>query len=445
MKDKLVPLKTLAYVRRGVTTGINEFFYLTQIRSETLNFSNARNWQGYIEPEYLRKVIKSPKDSESIRIDSKKLKNYLFVCNKSKEELKNLEHFHALNYIEWGEKQRTSENILWTEVSSVKSRKYWYGLNMEKPGSILMQMVNNDRFLIFLNEDYVCVDHNLFEYLITDEEIKKFAIAFLNSSLFALIKEVNSRVNLGDGATKTEGIDWNNLMLIPKESLPIKFNETSFFERKIQNVYKEGKLKDRKKLDVEILKLLNLDDLHYLPLIKNGLEEMVTERLFLPKQRKKQNVRKVQISYEDVKRSVISECIGSQPKKFPESFYTPSEIGQFYENLKFETINTSGTPLQEEYFLGNYTLTDIDKQLIYETDSIDKVKFIKKLALPGMFQIKVPKDLAVFSSIIENYQNYISSLKEILLTNANQKLHSWNEAQKMASEILKEYNFEEIE
>jgi hypothetical protein len=29
-------------------------------------------------------------------------------------------------------------------------------------------------------------------------------------------------------------------------------------------------------------------------------------------------------------------------------------------------------------------------------------------------------------------------------SNANQKLHSWNEAEKMASEILKEYNFEEI-
>ena len=83
---------------------------------------------------------------------------------------------------------------------------------------------------------------------------------------------------------KTENTDWNNLMLIPKEPFTLKFKEESFFERKIQNVYEEGKLKDRKKLDVEILKLLQLDETFYLPLIKTGLEEMVTERLFLPKQ-----------------------------------------------------------------------------------------------------------------------------------------------------------------
>jgi len=82
--------------------------------------------------------------------------------------------------------------------------------------------------------------------------------------------------------------------------------------------------------------------------------------------------------------------------------------------------------------------------LVYETDSPDKARFIKKLAVPRVFQIRVAKDITVLTPIIEKYQNYVASLKEILLTNANQKLHSWNEAEKMVSEILKEYHFEKI-
>lgn len=102
-------------------------------------------------------------------------------------------------------------------------------------------MINNDRFLSFLNEDRVQVDHNLFEFLVEDLKYIDTAKKFLNSYLFALIKEVNSRVNLGDGATKTEGIDWNNLMLIPKEPLEIRIKSNKIFERKALSANKEIK------------------------------------------------------------------------------------------------------------------------------------------------------------------------------------------------------------
>jgi type I restriction enzyme M protein len=443
LKDKLVPLKTLGDVRVGIKTGINDFFYLNSVEKSPGEFRNARNWQGKIESEYLRKVIKSPKESDSIQIDPEKLKNLLFVCNKSKEELRMAGHFHALNYIEWGEKQRTTENVLWKEVQSVASRKHWYGLSMEAPGSLLMQMVNNDRFLIFQNNHGIYVDHNLFEYIISDKKVRSFASAYLNSSLFALIKEVNSRVNLGDGATKTEGVDWKNLMLIPKDTFKIKFNDKSFYSRRIQNIQNEVKQKDRQKLDKEIIKSLGLDDPAILKRIYDGLVEIVTERLLLPKLRKKQQSQKVRKSYSDVKRSVIEECIGSFPKKFPESFYAPEKIGHFYENLDFEVVNTSGKQLKDEYFLGFYSIYDADKQLIYETDSIQKVQFIKLLVRPNKFQLIIPQDQAIIYSILENYRNYISTLKEMLLTNANQKLHSWNDAEKMTDEILKDYYFNE--
>ncbi|MCP5061146.1 MAG: N-6 DNA methylase, partial [Ignavibacteriae bacterium] len=85
-KDKLVPLKNIADVRRGYTTGINEFFYLEELKDKKptkkglVYCKNARGWEGEIEKKYLKAVIKSPKESKSIIIDPTKLKFQILIC-----------------------------------------------------------------------------------------------------------------------------------------------------------------------------------------------------------------------------------------------------------------------------------------------------------------------------------------------------------------------------
>lgn len=68
-KDKLVPLREVAEIRRGFTTGINDFFYLEPTgekaeRNKSINVKNARGWEGDIEERFLKPVIKSPQRSE---------------------------------------------------------------------------------------------------------------------------------------------------------------------------------------------------------------------------------------------------------------------------------------------------------------------------------------------------------------------------------------------
>ena len=75
--DKFVPLEKVADIRRGFTTGINEFFYLTD--------GQVEHWG--IEKEFLKPAIKSPKESLSIKLEEKKLKNKVFLCNKKKTNL----------------------------------------------------------------------------------------------------------------------------------------------------------------------------------------------------------------------------------------------------------------------------------------------------------------------------------------------------------------------
>src|SRR5712692_3993440 len=91
-KGKMVRLGDIAEVRFGIKTGANEFFYLDS--------DKARQWK--IEEEFLRPVIKSPRECKSILIDPSVLKSRLFLCHKTKEELKGTS---ALEYIKWGESQ----------------------------------------------------------------------------------------------------------------------------------------------------------------------------------------------------------------------------------------------------------------------------------------------------------------------------------------------------
>lgn len=446
-KDKLVPLKTVADVRFGIKTGINEFFYLEKIREDksgNVIYRNDRGWEGIIEEKYLKKVIKSPKEAESIIIDPDKLKFHIFICNHDKKELKKQHDLHALKYIEWGESQKTKEGINWDKVPSVSGRGNWYTISENKPGFILLQMINNERFIAFLNIDSVQVDHNLFEFLIEDKKMLDTAEKYLNSYLFALIKEVNSRVNLGDGATKTEGIDWNNLMLIPNKPLKIKFSDKKFFSRKALSCFEEVKQKDRKVLDTAVLEALGLDPKKWLPRIYDGLCEMVKERLELPKMRKKQKKEKEQFSYDEVKRSVVKDLIPKKGIDFPGRFYTS---GKDFSKLEFETYDNLNRPLRLEHFMGNYNVINETGDIVLETNSESKAKYLLITASrKNTVTVKIPGDEKICNDIIKAYVLYIKELESGLTVNAKMKLHDVLLAEKMAKEILTEneliYNFE---
>ena len=119
-RDKLVRLGDVAEVRFGIKTGANEFFYLDDEKIE--------RWG--IEEEFLKPVIKSPRECKSILIDPSRLKFKLFMCGKDKEEL---EGTAALDYIEWGESEGFDRR------PSCRGRaRWWYGL-VESGNSIFVK------------------------------------------------------------------------------------------------------------------------------------------------------------------------------------------------------------------------------------------------------------------------------------------------------------------
>ena len=119
-KDKLVPLKQIAEVRRGFTTGANEFFYLTEAeikrRGIEKEFWMHQDDDGNWIPNY---VIKSPRECKSIVVKPEDLKYRVLMIHKDKKDLRGT---HVLRYIKEGEDKGYHLR------PTCASRSRWYGL-----------------------------------------------------------------------------------------------------------------------------------------------------------------------------------------------------------------------------------------------------------------------------------------------------------------------------
>ena len=261
-KDKLVKLKEVADVRFGIKTGCNEYFYLTD--------AQARNWN--IEDEYLIPVIKSPRECLSIIISPDKLQYKIFICNKSKQELKGT---NAIKYIEWGEKLKIQikqgkdkgKTIIGVNnLSFVKKRKRWWSVD-EIIGNSFWGKELRERLAVFVSLNNMACDCRLYT-----TKLSKELRLFCNSTIYHFFGEVLKRDLGGGGGPRSVMVleVKNSFVLKPelincsvnlpaREILPI-FEEIGLNpESEVPLSVQEPKPRpDRKELDDIVFDALNL-------------------------------------------------------------------------------------------------------------------------------------------------------------------------------------------
>ncbi len=141
-KNKLVLLKEVADVRRGFTTGVNEFFYLTEeeIKQKGIEeeFWMHKNEEDELVPNY---VIKSPKECESVSVRQENLKFRVLMIHKSKKAL------DKTNVLKWIRKGEQKGFHLRPTCASRGER--WYDLgHWEKPDFVWSDAYNV-RFAVY--------------------------------------------------------------------------------------------------------------------------------------------------------------------------------------------------------------------------------------------------------------------------------------------------------
>jgi len=226
--DKLVRLGDIAEVRFGIKTGANDFFFVEDV-TETVDFrtemKRIRNHGDYtdierviksdlriiqsklgdlwlIEKEFLKPVIKSPREVKSIIIDPSVLKYCLFMCDKEKRELKGRK---SLDFIRWGEKNDEWYNRNQKRYDppnnrpSCKGRPRWWDLGSYNKAHFIWFKAFNDRVFVPSNVDKLPNSDRFFSIMLHDDINTNEVAITLNNTICSLTTELYGRANLGEG------------------------------------------------------------------------------------------------------------------------------------------------------------------------------------------------------------------------------------------------------
>jgi len=213
-EDKLVRLGDIADVKFGIKTGANYFFYLTE--------EDIEKWN--IEDEFLKPIIKSPRECKTIKIDPSQLKYNIFMCHKSKKELKGT---NALKYIEWGEKEGFNQR------ATCSSRNRWYDINNNDISDFLWTMTYRNRFFVLFNDEALA-DARFYDiYCDVNDKLNMGYI--LNSTLTLFYIELMSRTYGGGGGPVDVKVYEVEDMLIVNPN-KVSFDKEDILSGKIVNI-----------------------------------------------------------------------------------------------------------------------------------------------------------------------------------------------------------------
>ena len=233
-KDKLIRLGDVADVRRGFTTGANEFFYLDAER--------IQEWG--IASEYLKPVIKSPRECKSIRVDPSQLQFKLFMCHADRAALAGTA---ALDYIKWGESQGFHQR------PSCKGRARWWDLGQrEMPLLAFNYLISSTARTLYARKG--CYISDNFQEIHIDSGLTLSLCASLNSSLFQLMVNMAGRSNFGGGLLKIQTYEVSELLCLNPKIFA--FEDETIFASTAWEMLDPSK--DRRALDAIIFDALEL-------------------------------------------------------------------------------------------------------------------------------------------------------------------------------------------
>jgi hypothetical protein len=227
-KGKLKKLGDCVNVRAGFRTGANDFFYVD---------TDDNKWN--IESEFLRPIIKSPKEIESITIKTSELKQNVFICNKTKDELKGT---NALKYIEWGENEKIEikqgtkkgeKKIGYHNTTTNNSKDRWYSLTENSGANVFIQMTFDRSFPCFYSPIKLMSDSRLFQiepYKLSDIDL----CLSLNCTMTVLFIELFGNSNLGGG-----GLDFSSNGIKEIMFLPIKSENKALLDTTPKPIFEE--------------------------------------------------------------------------------------------------------------------------------------------------------------------------------------------------------------
>jgi methylase of polypeptide subunit release factors len=202
----LVPLSHWATVRRGFTTGANDFFYL--------DAGAIATWG--IEPAFRRPLLKSLRRVDGLRVPLEACEHEVLLIPPTAT----IAGTAASRYLAWGEQTGVARR------STCARRHPWYILPLQESAPLVLPKGIWDRHFAPLLDDDILVDQQLYQIQLQPGVMRLAAAALLNSSWTALQLELVGRINFGEGVLWLAAYEVEKLLLPDPRYLGAAENET---------------------------------------------------------------------------------------------------------------------------------------------------------------------------------------------------------------------------
>jgi type II restriction/modification system DNA methylase subunit YeeA len=287
--EKIYPKLThklgdFAEIKRGFTTGANDFFYMKDVSHlyEADYLSNPKKFeewglsaknekelkeQGliYIENEGGERFVINHGDVKPLLRSPKQISGFLIDTELSTLCLNTEKPGQFTNrYILWGEqrevevkgKNKTVKG--YNNLETTRNRKPWFKLPDLKPSRIVVPMSLMDTIYIPLSREPIIVDARLYTLYSKNEDSLWL---YLNSTFFLLIIELFARRLGGGGGALDIKVDDYEKMPVPElNNFNLNFNANLLLSRSPKIYFDEIREKSRTDLDYEVAKALGFAD-----------------------------------------------------------------------------------------------------------------------------------------------------------------------------------------
>ena len=243
---RLVPLESVARIRRGITTGLNKFFFVEKSRAAELG----------LEPEFLVPVITSLKNVKSLVLAPEHATHFLLAADRPGARLAGTNAMAYILQFEHSGKFRADSPTL-------RSRVEWFRLKPPRPADLLLLRFRRERHFSPANPTGIIAGDTVFTASALHRADAPLIWAAANCTLFHFFAEVGGRDNMGGGFLTTYGPELKALRVpAPKclralePQLSYAFNRLA--GRNVMTMERELDCPDRRTLDEIIWQALGL-------------------------------------------------------------------------------------------------------------------------------------------------------------------------------------------
>jgi len=261
--DKLVSLGEIAEVRRGYTSGANDFFYVTisHVADGVATICCDDGTQHTIEEHYVKEPV-LVKAKEIVR-PKLRPEDFAYRLVDIPELRGSRQSPHAAEYVAWSE----APGRRFHRRATLRNREPWYDIGRQAPAHLLYPVAHKRRCVAAINACGVQTDQNMLGVTLRRAEDILAVAGCLLSTYSILLREILGRLNFGQGLLKTTVYELATFPVLTVESIADKTAASRLCEatervgeNEILMLYDDVRREDRRALDNAFLYAVGFAD-----------------------------------------------------------------------------------------------------------------------------------------------------------------------------------------